>query len=81
MYLSNAGHTYTEGLQVIDGQLVAEKVEESILEHASVPVAKLRVSEFIASCPAKIHADLAKQRNLPETLVSSSRPHLHARCS
>jgi hypothetical protein len=32
--------TYTEVLQVIDGDLVAEQVDKSILEHASVTVAK-----------------------------------------
>lgn len=31
--------TYSEGLQVIHGDLVAEKVKESILEHAAVAVA------------------------------------------
>jgi hypothetical protein len=30
--------TYTERLQVIDGDLVAEKMDQSILEHASVTV-------------------------------------------
>lgn len=31
--------TYSEGLQVIHGDLVAEEVKESILEHAAVAVA------------------------------------------
>jgi hypothetical protein len=30
--------TYTERLQVIDGDLVAEQMDQSILEHASVTV-------------------------------------------
>jgi hypothetical protein len=33
--------TYSEGLEVIDGQVVAEQVKQSILEHAAVAVAKL----------------------------------------
>jgi hypothetical protein len=31
--------TYTEGLQVINGEGIAEEVEQSILEHAAVAVA------------------------------------------
>ena len=37
-HLSNLCETYTEVLQVVDGDLVAEKVDQSILEHASVAV-------------------------------------------
>lgn len=48
--------TYTEVLQVIDAEGVAEKVEESILEHASVTVAALGVSDIIASGPTVIRA-------------------------
>lgn len=33
--------TYSEGLEVIDGQVVAEQVKQSILEHAAVSVARL----------------------------------------
>lgn len=32
--------TYSERLEVIHGDLVAEKVKESILEHAAVAVAR-----------------------------------------
>lgn len=31
--------TYTEGLQVIHSEVIAEEVEQSILEHAAVAVA------------------------------------------
>lgn len=34
--------TYAELLEVVDGQVVAEHVEESILEHAAVAVATRR---------------------------------------
>jgi hypothetical protein len=43
----SARGTYTEVLQVVDGDLVAEQVDESILEHASVTVAKVKVSILI----------------------------------
>lgn len=72
-YFDNNKKAYTKILQVVNAQRVAEQVKESILEHASVTVAKLGVSEFIASCPAKIHADLAKQRSFPGMLFPSPR--------
>jgi hypothetical protein len=45
------GKTYTEVLQVVDAQGIAEEVEESILEHASVavPVTELVTVDFFES--------------------------------
>lgn len=37
--VDNVGQTYTEVLQVVHGEGVAEKVQQSILEHAAVAVA------------------------------------------
>ena len=39
----NEEQTYAEGLDVVHGELVAEEVEESILEHAAVAVADDKV--------------------------------------
>lgn len=42
---SSVGYdAYTEVLQVVEGDLVAEKMDQSILEHASVAVAAFAVS-------------------------------------
>ena len=53
MHGTSVGKTYTEVLQVVDGHVVTEEVDKSILKHASVTVAALGVSNPIASCPAK----------------------------
>ncbi len=45
--------TYAEVLQVVNADVVAEQVDQRILEHASVTVAVPAVSNRIASCPAK----------------------------
>jgi hypothetical protein len=37
-------NTYTEVLQVVNGDVVAEEVDKRILEHASVTVARRSVS-------------------------------------
>jgi hypothetical protein len=42
--------TYTELLQVVHGQGVAEKVEQSILEHAAVAVAMDVALVIVQSC-------------------------------
>jgi hypothetical protein len=39
LYACSSGGTYSEGLKVVDREVVAEEVEESILKHAAVAVA------------------------------------------
>lgn len=57
--------TYTEGLEVIKGQVVSEKVEKSILEHTSVSVAiddvSARVTRVTSRCVTAGHAGNAGQ--------------------
>jgi hypothetical protein len=41
-YDASTGSTYTEVLQVVDGDFVAKEMDQSILEHASVTVPVIR---------------------------------------
>jgi hypothetical protein len=44
--------TYSEGLEVVHGQVVAEEVKESILEHAAVTVT-VGLGQYAILCGAK----------------------------
>jgi hypothetical protein len=56
------GGTYTEVLQVINGELVSEQVEQSILQHAAVAVT---IQFEISRCSKKTVIDVSGGKNQP----------------
>lgn len=56
------GGTYTEVLQVINGELVSEQVEQSILQHAAVAVT---IQFEISRDPKNTVIDVSGGKNQP----------------
>lgn len=56
--------TYSESLQVIDAEVVTEEVEESILEHATVSVAKARKGQWTDAVETVVSVDLREDETV-----------------